>query len=59
MAIKVQIFSDKLPSLDEMTESLKLPECGAVAIFSGKYIILRDFTFYYQALLEIILMVKK
>lgn len=34
MAIKVELFKDqKLPSLDEMVDELKLPECGAVAIF--------------------------
>lgn len=36
MAIKVRIVKDeKLVSLDAMTEELKLPECGAVSIFSG------------------------
>ncbi len=34
--IKIDIIKDvKLPSLDEMVDELKLPECGAVAIFQG------------------------
>ena len=37
MAIKIGLYKDqKLPSLDEMVEELKIPECGAVAIFQGK-----------------------
>jgi molybdopterin synthase catalytic subunit len=36
MAIKVSIIKDeKLPSLDNMVDQLKLPECGAVAVFQG------------------------
>ena len=34
--IKVELFKDtKLPTLDQMTDDLKLPECGAVAAFQG------------------------
>ena len=33
-SLKVLIVKDqKLPSLDQMVDDLKLPECGAVAIF--------------------------
>jgi hypothetical protein len=36
MVIKVQIFKDKkLPSIDEMSDDLKIPECGAISSFSG------------------------
>ena len=35
MAIKVEIIHGKLPSIDLMSDLLKLPECGAIASFSG------------------------
>lgn len=32
--VKVEIYKDsKLPTLDQMAEGLKLPECGAVGAF--------------------------
>ncbi len=34
--LKVELFKDcKLPTLDQMTDDLKLPECGAVGAFQG------------------------
>ena len=35
MAIKCEIISGVLPSLDEMALGLSTPECGAVSIFQG------------------------